>query len=156
MPCKLLFCPKNYQKPMQGMWREDRSQGREQGEQLKSLAVCPSDASKFPAFHGLLLRRVHDCFSLWCLPDAPWNEKALRTLLLEKEILTYLPLLFWKQLHDHQIPIQGSITSNNTINKNVSITILGWREKTVTLPRPGTKTYFLGLKVVNSTNCPLT
>ena len=40
-----------------------------------------------------------------------------------------LPLLLWKQLHNHQIPIQGSITSNNAINKNVSITILGWRKE---------------------------
>ena len=36
--------------------REDRSQGREQGE-LKSLGVCPSNESTSQEFCGLLLRQ---------------------------------------------------------------------------------------------------
>lgn len=72
---------------------------------------------------------VHNC-SVYGAPLMHHEiQKALRMLQLENESLTHLPLLLRKQLHDNQVPIQGSITSNNPINKNVSITILGWRKK---------------------------
>lgn len=69
-------------------------------------------------------------------------QKALRTPEWEKGYLTHLRLLLSKQLHHHQIPIQGSVASNNPINKNVPVTILHWKEKI------NIYNYFFGLKII--------
>lgn len=83
VPCKLFFYPKNYQKSMQCIWQGRQITEREQREQLKSLDVCPADASKFQALHGLLLRQPQDQKGPWLLQfmmshGCTMNKKALR------------------------------------------------------------------------------
>lgn len=43
---------------------------------------------------------------------------------LEKHESTDLPLVFWKQLDDHNVTIQSSVASNHSINEDIPGAIL--------------------------------